>query len=83
MVQVDGYREFFNQITSLQSEQTKMLNSQVCEARSREMARYTYELAKKSGAKVVYMGFGGLHAHGVIKQLQEYSASSILFSPNF
>lgn len=35
--------------------------------RSREMARYTYELAAKERARVVYMSFGALHAHGVIK----------------
>ncbi len=39
--------------------------------------------AKQQGARVVYLGFGALHAHGVIEQLRQYSVSYIVFSPNF
>ncbi len=83
MVQVDGFRDFFEKTVVRSSEEIKSINSQICEARSEEMARYSYGLAKKQGASVVYMGFGALHAHGVIEQLRRYSASFIVFSPNF
>jgi hypothetical protein len=83
MVQVDSFRDFFDKTVVRSSEEIKGINSQICEARSREMARYSYELAKQQGARVVYMGFGALHAHGVIEQLRQNSASYIVFSPNF
>ncbi len=82
-VNVDSFRDFFEKTVAHTSEEIRATNSQICETRSREMARYSYELAKKQGVPAVYMGFGALHAHGVIEQLRKSSASYIVFSPNF
>lgn len=56
--------------------------SQLCEERSYEMAKYSYNFGKANGAKVIFMTFGAKHTHGVIQQLRKFSASFIVFSPN-
>ncbi len=81
-VNIDDYEKYFRDVLSLPTAQINKINSQVCEERSGEMARYSHALAVSERARVVYMSFGAVHAHGVIKQLQAYSASMIVFSPN-
>jgi hypothetical protein len=47
------------------------------------MAVVAYEAAKAERARVVFMSFGLLHTYGIMEQLKKYSASFIVFSPNY
>jgi hypothetical protein len=81
-VDVEEYRSFYDDLLSFDLATLKKKPSELCEQRSSEMAKYTYKLARDKNAKVIYMTFGALHAHGVIEQIKKYSASFIVFSPN-
>jgi hypothetical protein len=82
LVDLEEYEPYYKELRALDPITLKKKPSELCEERSLKMAKYTFELAGKRRAKVIYMSFGAEHAHGIIQQLKSYSASFIVFSPN-
>jgi hypothetical protein len=82
-INLDNYKGFYNKLSHLSEVELKNSYSNYCENRSKKMVIFAYETAKAEGARVVFMSFGTLHAYGIIEQLKKYSASFIVFSPNY
>lgn len=82
LVELGEYRSYYEDFRKLDMALLRKVSSELCEERSVQMAKYTFDLAGRRRAKVVYMSFGALHTHGIIQQLKKQSASFIVFSPN-
>lgn len=80
---IDMLYDFYIQSAKLTVEQTKELSSQLCEDRSREMAKFTLETARNQRKKIVFMSFGAFHTYGVTNYLKSQNIGYMVLSPNF
>ena len=72
---------FFRDLLRLTPDEIEQKNSDVCEARSREMADRTFRGAADHSASVAYLQLGASHVYGVRKRLRELGASYLILSP--
>lgn len=82
-VNLQKYKEYFMKVAISGKRKIEQEFTALCEQRSQEMFRYSAELAKSEGAQIIYMSFGAQHTHGILRAIQDSSASSIVFSPNY
>lgn len=82
-INVGNYKTFYDKLLRSSEVELKNSYSNYCERRSRKMATFAYEAARAESPRAIFMSFGMLHTYGVVEQLKKYSASFIVFSPNY